>query len=216
MKNVEIKVVVLDWSGTVSDDRRCVWLANVAVLRMFGKPDMTFEEWLPRTTLTAAEILHNHGVNGYPEHLNRLYSQELARVKKDGVKPEVYLEAKDTLMELSARGFGLAVLSSHPRTHLLVEAGDFGLAGLLSMLVGDSTDKAVDLAKIAIKMQVRKREILYVGYTIFDIQAAKKAGVASGAICQGYHTRDRLEAENPDFLFNSLREIPEVISRVSA
>jgi phosphoglycolate phosphatase-like HAD superfamily hydrolase len=49
--------------------------------------------------------------------------------------------------------------------------------------------------------------ISYIGDTVYDIRSSKKAGTCSGAVCTGYHTRERLEKENPDLLLENLSEL---------
>lgn len=215
MKNREVTLVILDWSGTVSDDRRSVWAANMEMLRQSGKATMTFEEWLPKTRLTAAEFLWDHGIAGSKESLTAWYQQELALAKERGIMPIAYPDAHETLSLLSSSGVAVAVLSSHPEQHLREEAADFGLDGFLSTIVGSSHDKAEGLRKLLSALGALDKETaLFVGDTVFDIQAAKEVGVLSGGACTGYHTRERLEAEGPDFLFNSLSEIRGVVGGI--
>jgi beta-phosphoglucomutase-like phosphatase (HAD superfamily) len=39
-----IKLYIFDWSGTLSDDRRPVYEANMRVLVAYGKQRMTFQQ----------------------------------------------------------------------------------------------------------------------------------------------------------------------------
>ena len=61
---MEPRLFVFDWSGTISDDRKPVYTANMRLLQGHGKPTMTFEEWLPRTRMTPGEFLADHGIYG--------------------------------------------------------------------------------------------------------------------------------------------------------
>ena len=54
---------------------------------------------------------------------------------------------------------------------------------------------------------------IYLGDTIYDIRAAKKAGVHSVGVATGYHVRERLVNENPDFVVDSLTEFQSTITK---
>jgi phosphoglycolate phosphatase-like HAD superfamily hydrolase len=218
MKAREITVVVLDWSGTVSDDRQPVYTANMALLAQAGKPTMTFKEWLPKTRLTVDEFLRDHGVDGYPFDIKHDYRVELARAKERGIVPTPYPDAHEALDKLSSAGITLVVLSSHPSSHLEDEAQAFGLRDFFGdRMIGDSSNKAAGLAMVMRKLRVYwPPGLLYVGDTVYDIRAAKEMGVLAGGMCGGYHAKERLEAERPDFLFNNLSEISTVVTSALA
>lgn len=61
--------------------------------------------------------------------------------------------------------------------------------------------------------KISKYAVYYIGDTIYDIQAAKKANVFSIAITAGYHLKERLQKENPDLIVESLKELAEYFSK---
>src|SRR3989344_4207780 len=71
----DIGLLVFDWSGVISDDRMPVYEANMRILEDYGKPTISFEEWLPRTTMTPVEFLKNHGVFGDDKKMFALYKK---------------------------------------------------------------------------------------------------------------------------------------------
>ena len=214
MQNRGIKTVVLDWSGTVSDDRRLVWTANMAILRHYGLKEIPFEEFIPRVQMTVAEMAKIFGITDDPTAINKLYKDNLVLAKSNGLTPRPYPGAEATLSHLKSIGVTVAILSSHPSIHLEEEAELFGLRHLLTNLTGDSSDKVAGLHQIMQGLGADKTRLLYVGDTVFDVRAAKEAGVVSGAILTGYHTRERLEAEQPDYLFSSLSDIRGVVRSI--
>ncbi|MDE1860152.1 MAG: HAD family hydrolase [Candidatus Micrarchaeota archaeon] len=200
-------MVIFDWSGVISDDRRPVYESNMRVLEAHGKKRFTFEEWLPRTTLTPIELFANHGVTGDREVLFREYRDNLAQVKKEGIVTTVYPDAKVALQSLAEKGKELVVISSHPEEHLLKEAIDYGVKRYFSKFVGNVKDKAQELSELCSVQGINPLDTVYVGDTIYDIQAAKKAGVRSVGITNGYHVKERLRTENPEFIVDSLTEL---------
>lgn len=199
----KIKIIIADWSGVFSDDRLPVYEANMRVLEAHGKPRFTFEEWLPRTTVSPIEIFADHGVTGDPKVLFEEYAAALAQVKAEGIIPVVYPDAKEALSELSSK-IPIFVLSSHPKEHILEEAAAYDIKEYFSGFIGSVRDKSAAIIRVYSEERVSKSEAVYMGDTMYDIQAAKKAGVLSIAITTGYHIKSRFEQENPDFIVDSL------------
>lgn len=207
---MKINLFVFDWSGVISDDRAPVYEANMQMLRDYGKPTMTFEEWLPRTTLTPIEFVNNHGVYDDPEKLWNIYKKHLNDAIESGIVPKVYPDAHDVFEHLRGNDKMLAVLSSHPADNLRREAEEYGLNEFLTLILGNSKDKVEGLLAVCGDLKRDPEHSLYTGDTIYDIQAANEAGLHSAGVCQGYHIRERLESENPEFIFETLSDIKKL------
>lgn len=56
-------------------------------------------------------------------------------------------------------------------------------------------------------------QVLKIGDTVADIQEGKNAKAITAAILAGTQTKEDLEKQNPDFIFNNLREIKYIIDQ---
>lgn len=195
---MKIEVFAFDWSGVLSDDRRPVHEANMRLLVHFGLPRMTFEEWLPQTTASAVEFMANHGVHADRTKLFALYTRFFNQANAEGIVPTVYPHAADVLGYAKRKGRINVVLSAHPAENLMREAREYGLDHFLTSITGSSSNKADSLREIVAQLGVKPDAVLYSGDTIYDIRHAKQAGVCSAGIVGGYHSLERLAAENPD------------------
>lgn len=211
MKNKAHKFVIFDWSGVISDDRRTVYEANMRILADYGKPCLTYEQWLISTAANAVDFLQGQGVAEKAEKLTELYERYLNEVECRGIKPVMYHDAPDVLKYVRRRGKRAAVLSSHPAENLQNEAEDYGLLCYFDLLEGGSRNKAHDIVTICRRFCIAPSSVIYVGDMAYDIRSAKKAGVGAGGVTTGYHSRDRLLAEDPDYLFDSLLELKSII-----
>ncbi len=200
-------LLVFDWSGVISDDRRPVYEANMALLEHFGKPTMTFEEWLPQTKLTAEDFLKSQGVVADPDEAYQLYKRFYGEALERGVLPHVYPDAQETLRFLQREGKRLTVLSSHPEENLRREAGEYGLEGFFEGFKCDVKNKAQGLKDICWGLRVIRSTAAYLGDTIYDIGAAREAGVTAIGVADGYHTRERLLTAQPHHVIDHLSEI---------
>lgn len=204
-----IDLVILDWSGVVSDDRKPVYEADMRCLAPDGRHPYTFEEWLVLTERfsTVGALLRAHGFEGDDETLFGIFKQHYSEVVASGIKPEMYPEVSEVLCQLKFLGKPLLVLSSHPVGNLAQEAKDYGIAEFFDYLFGGIQNKTEALRNICQKMGINSQAVLYIGDTLFDIRAAKEAGLKSAGISTGYHRAESLAKEQPDILLKSLSEI---------
>lgn len=208
-----MNLFIFDWSGVISDDRKPVYEANMRILDDNGIPRMAFDEFLLNTDLTAAEFLAKQGLASTQEELLRLYKKYFDIVISEGTTPQIYTDVKEVLAYLSIKDKILAVLSSHPESNLKQEARNYGIEHYFRCIVGNSRDKSSGIVQIVENIGIAPGKTIYLGDTVYDIIAAKKAGVHSAAISgpngeqRGYHSRQRLEMEHPDFLLDSLEDL---------
>jgi phosphoglycolate phosphatase-like HAD superfamily hydrolase len=198
---------MIDWSGVVSDDRKPVYEANMLVLKTYGVSRIPFDEWLPRTTLSPRELFARMGLSEDPEVLFKEYQAALVNVRESGVAPFAYPDAEKFFHGLKEREIKIIVVSSHPKDHLLAEADEYRLTPYVSRFVGSARDKTQEIMRVLGKRSPRKA--VYLGDTIYDIQAARKAGVVPIGVATGYHTRLRLEMCAPRLVVDSLSELLE-------
>lgn len=207
-KKLDVKVVIFDWSGTISNDILPCYNAGMKVRREFGLPDMDLKEWKRNLAPTAVDFFKREGVKEDPYKIFKMFSDFFAEGPN---RPKLFEDAKEVLSFLKSRGKTISIVSGHPHTHLQDEVKAFGLGEFLSSVFGSVHDKTEKLAEITKQLGVRPSEIAYVGDTTHDINAAKKAGVHSIAITRGYQEEGQLEKEGPDLLIDSLEDLKDII-----
>lgn len=200
----DIQLILSDWSGVMSDDRPPVYESNQRLRERYDLPRISFEEWLPETKLTCHEYLASCGIAVAPDEARELYTETFRRVRGDGIHPTVYPDARAFV---KGAGRDIIVVSSHPRSHLLAEADEYGLAPRIRQFIGDAHDKAAEIRQALERFRLRPHQALYMGDTVYDIQAGKAAGVVTIGVATGYHLEDRLRAESPDAVARSLSEL---------
>lgn len=202
----DIKALIFDWSGVISDDRLPVYEANKVVMEKHGVAHESFENWLLHTTASAPLYFASRGITADPAVLMEEYRTALQGSKERAIHPVIYPDAAATLKTLAASK-KLFVVSMHPHDHLQKEAYAYGVQEYLSGILGEVKDKATAIEGILKSSELAPLSVLYVGDTIFDIQAAKRAGVASVGISTGYQTHDVLVAEHPDLVIAKFSDL---------
>jgi len=112
---------------------------------------------------------------------------------------------------LSAAGLRLALVSSD------TEANARQQLGALSALFSDFDcgaalmGKASKFRRVVRRAGLKPADVIAIGDEVRDIEAARAAGLACGAVAWGYAAPEALRARNPDFLFARLTEIAETL-----
>lgn len=202
-----INRIIFDWSGVISDDRLPVYETNMRLLEKYGRSRINFSHWLPITKFSVVEFLESFGIYGNPQKILEEYRDILNAVRKEGIHPRVYSDAKQSLKNLVKKGIRLAVLSSHPEKNLKEEPKEYGLADFFEKFLGSSRDKTLGIVDILKGWNVSNKNVSYIGDTIYDIQAAKKANVFSIGITTGYYIKSRLLVEEPNLIVDSLKDL---------
>ena len=205
-----LKIIISDHSGVLSDDIKPVYEANMMLLRDHRKKRISLEQWKELSSLTPAGFLRNCGIPADEKETYETYKRYFNELVANGMHPEMIPEVDKTLEYLVSRGARLIVLSSHPHENLIHETAEYGIQRFFELIIGNTTDKALSLIDICNRMGFDRKTVMYLGDTVYDVRAARAADVLAGAVSTGYHSYERLDAENPDFMleeFSWLRGI---------
>jgi phosphoglycolate phosphatase len=190
---------IFDHSGVLSDDRLPVYEANRLLLERYGLPQISFAEWLKASKASAGEFLHSLGATAPLDQINQEYKviyTELGNREPDPIKPTMYPNAPQVLETLKKeKKMKLAIVSSHPRTNLISELEEYGIAQFFDEISGDPSPKTQRIISICSLFEISPSQTIFVEDTVYGLESGRKAGVNCFGITTGYHSRERLEAE---------------------
>lgn len=203
-----IKLVICDWSGVISDDRKPVYEANMQLLIDHAGTRMPMEQWIALTGATAHGFLVNCGItDADPNETFETYQRYFEEFSKQPrFEPVMYPDARQALQYLKETcSKKLAILSTHPEQDLLKEMEGYGLSRFFERenIFASSTNKVKGIEDICRKLRVSGNDTLFLGDMTYDIDAAREAGIYSAAVCGGYHDEARLKDCNPDWLLKN-------------
>ncbi len=114
------------------------------------------------------------------------------------------------LQELSRRGTILAIVSSNSWENIRRILGP-EVASLIRYTECNVSmfGKTSRLKKILSASRISSRDAIFIGDEVRDGEAARKAGVAFGAVTWGYNNRESLEAGSPEEMFEEREAIFE-------
>jgi len=115
---------------------------------------------------------------------------------------------REALQGLFAQGVLLSIVSSNSRANVERILGAELAALMVRYECGVSLfGKAAKIRAMVRALQVAPAEAIYVGDEIRDAEAARKAGVAFGAVAWGQCSREALHAQAPERFFHEVTDL---------
>jgi phosphoglycolate phosphatase len=133
-------------------------------------------------------------------HMRRLKGQHIADIP-------LFQGADAMLRTLSGAGFRLALVSSDSEANARRQLGE--LATLFSHFdCGASIfGKATKFRRVIRRAGLAPGAVLSIGDEVRDIEAARSAGIACGAVRWGFASTEALRARAPDMIFERMEDI---------
>jgi phosphoglycolate phosphatase len=201
------RLVILDFDGTLADS--WPWLVGALgdTARHFG---------LPPVTPALAETLRGQDSRaalstlGVPTWQVPRLAAHLRRLAAEAPAPPLFPGIPALLRRLSGAGLALAIASSNTEAQIRRALGG-ELAGLVGHIAAGASvfGKAARFRRLLRATGIPAAAAIAIGDETRDIEAARAAGIAAGAVAWGYAAAPLLAAHRPDMLFTS----PEDIAR---
>lgn len=205
---VQPQLIVFDFDGTLADS--FPWFAAElnAVARDWGFRQVTDEEAARLRRLSADAIFRQLQVPRWKipwiaRDLRRRMTRDIARIALfEGIAP--------LLSRLAASDRRVAIISSNARENIRAVLGPELCAGIDAFECGAALNgKAQRLKRLSRRTGVPTAAMIYIGDEVRDIEAARRAGAAAGAVAWGYNCESVLCARAPDRLFQAVTELSE-------
>ncbi len=199
-----IKNLILDWSGTVVDDLDAVFRATNHVLRRYGSPEISRDEFRLKFRLPWIEF--------YKEHLPQIPRDGLDKVFWEVMLPEqkgigLLPHAMDFLMFAKTHQLPLFVCSTVDPTSFWGQSDRLGVSPFLKKAYVGVEDKRAVIHHILEENQLDPLETLFVGDMVHDVETAHHGGVGACAVLTGFDPEAKLAAVKPDHWLRDLREL---------
>lgn len=205
--------VLFDWDGTLVDSYHADSAAYLAMFRDMGIP------WgLP-------DLARHYSPNWY--HVYRAAKLPEARWNDADRSwrahyakhsPQLIPGAREVL-EAVRRHHRIGLVTSGDRDRVTRQLRDFRLTRIFRARVcgGDTRMKKphpAPLRKALRCMSLRASACVYVGDSPEDLQMARSAGARAIAVLGPFPTEQRLRAAKPEYLLESIRELPELLEKL--
>ena len=203
-------LVIFDFDGTLADSAG--WTAGVFndVAERFGYRAVTADELQMLRGRTNREIIRYLGVPTWKmplivTHMRKLMTRDAGTIRLFGGVDEL-------LRRLSEAGVRLAIVSSNTQDNIVRILGPENAARIQHYECGASLfGKAAKFRRVLKHSGIAADRAIAIGDEVRDIEAAREAGVSSGAVAWGYATDDLLREHDPTIMFDTLESILDAV-----
>jgi phosphoglycolate phosphatase len=205
------KLVIFDFDGTLADT--FPWfmrIINDVADRYRFKRIVPHEVELLRG-MGATEIMAHLGVPRWKlpliaGHMRRRKAREIGETR-------LFAGVDRLLARLVEAGVRVAIVSSNSEANVRTVLGP-ALAGHISFFeCGASVfGKATRFRKVLRRSGILPPQALCIGDEVRDLDAARRAGIAFGAVAWGFTRAEALQARGPNVLFSSFDEIADSLT----
>jgi phosphoglycolate phosphatase len=193
-----LRLVILDWDGTVSDSIARIVTCLQMSAHQSGLPEPSLHEGREVIGLGLPEALATLFPSCNRDELEALrdcYSRNYVQLDRD--PPDFYPGVQETLAELKSRGIQLAVATGKSRKGLnRVLKGHDMVEFFEATRCADETASKPDplmLTEILADLGVCPAQAVMVGDTEFDMEMAVRANVDRVGVSYGAHSGERLQ-----------------------
>ena len=210
--DAQIDLVIFDFDGTLADSTAWAIRAVRPLAERFKFRAVTEDEIAMLRGRTSREIIAYLGLPLWKVPLVAAHGKKMMAAEAHAIP--LFSGTGDLLRGLSAAGLRLAIVSSNSEATIRSILGA-DLAGLVDHYGCGAAifGKAAKFKAVVKAARIPKERVLCIGDETRDIEAAREAGLACGAVEWGYATRRALADHRPTMMFSAMDEI---ISRVAA
>ncbi|MFK8828948.1 phosphoglycolate phosphatase [Klebsiella michiganensis] len=191
---------VVTWIGNGADvliQRALTWARQerAALRAAQGKPSVDHDD-IPQAEQQAI--------------LRKLFDRYYGEVAEEG--SFLFPAVADTLGALHAKGLPLALVTNKPTPFVAPILASLDIAKYFTVVIGGDEVKnkkphPEPLLLVAEKLGLAPAELLFVGDSRNDIQAAKAAGCSSIGLTYGYNYGEPISLSEPDYIFDQFNEL---------
>ncbi|MCQ2519078.1 MAG: HAD-IA family hydrolase [Lachnospiraceae bacterium] len=216
---MQVKYVIFDLDGTLLDTSVGVKQAICYTVKQYGLPVPTEEEM---DTFIGPPIYESF-VRYYK--MSDEESKKATEIFRDAYKNQFLMGATaydgiyDLLKKLKSLGIKTGVATNKRDDYAKVLLRGFGFDEYFDFILGSDMENKMKKPDIVIKCMealgaVDKQEVILVGDTVFDMEAAEQIGIGFIGVTYGFGFSAKKQDSDPDILFSRTEEIYKYISNM--
>ena len=122
----------------------------------------------------------------------------------------------NTLRKISETGLTMGLVTNSGRAPVISILSDYGFLPYMEVVITrnemtrmkPSPDGLLEATRL---LQLEPSDILYVGDSVLDIEAANRAGIKCASIPTGSYPVESLRKMSPDFIFETMRDLESIL-----
>ena len=198
-------LAIFDYDGTLADS--FPWFCSVLnqTARQFGFREVAQGEADELRELDSRQIIARLGVPLWKMPAIALHMRKLSAEAGDAVA--LFPDAEQMLASLVASGVAVAIVSSNSEAVIRRTLGRAAHHVSHFSCGASLWGKSAKFKPVIRQAGGERQQTIAIGDEIRDIDAARRAGIASGAVTFGYNTGESLRARGPDLIFDDYGQL---------
>ncbi|MCK3658080.1 phosphoglycolate phosphatase [Pasteurellaceae bacterium Pebbles2] len=221
----QFKVIGFDLDGTLVDSLPDLALSVNSALAEFNLPqapeslvltwigngaDILIGRALDWAKAETGKSLNDDEIKQLKRRFGFYYGENICNISR------LYLNVKETLEQLKAQGFTLAVVTNKPTKHVQPVLAAFGIDHLFSEMLGGQSLPEIKphpapLYYLCGKFGIYPHQLLFVGDSRNDIIAAHNAGCAVVGLTYGYNYNIPISESKPDWVMDDFADLLKIV-----
>jgi phosphoglycolate phosphatase len=202
-------LVIFDLDGTLADSfpwfrRHVNGVADRFAFRRIDDEDVDSLRHAGSREILARLEVPAWKLPAIARHMRRLKGRHIADIP-------LFAGADTMLRTLAATGFRLALVSSDSEANARRQLGELGALFSHVDCGASIFGKAAKFRRILRRAGVRPAQAIAIGDEVRDIEAARAAGIACGAVRWGFASAEALQAHAPDLTFERMEDIARAL-----
>lgn len=207
---MKYKLVIFDFDGTLADSFPYFLRTVNTLATTYNFPRIEPENVDQLRGLDARQMMKNAKLPAWKIPL--IANAFIRLMAKDIDQIRLFEGVPDLLKQLSDQGVRVAIVSSNSEENIRQVLGPENAALIMYYGCGTSLfGKQHKFRKAIAKSGVMASEVLCIGDEVRDVEAAKEAALAFGAVAWGYTRIDVLEAQADIDLFYTVDDILQAV-----
>lgn len=202
------KLIIFDFDGTLADT--FAWFVNIMdeLAEKYKFTKINKDELEILRSFDANKMIKHHAVPLWK--MPMIGNHVRKSMSKDIHKIHLFKSVGHLLHRLAGKGIKLAIATSNSYDNVRHVLGPENAALISHYECGVSVfGKSTKLRKIVKRSGLQQSETILIGDEIRDIDAARKANIAFGAVSWGYTRIAALKAHSPKEVFTCVDDIVE-------
>src|SRR3989344_4717538 len=190
-----MKLILLDWNGTLLDDIPVWYDAVQEIFRRFGKEAPTIEQYFRELEGDYLAIYTSRGIEATRDELNEIYEPHYQEhIHNARLIPNV----RKTLQGLKRQGHTIWLVTGQQEQLVSPLLKKFRISSYFRGGKFHAMNKAEVIREIREAEKVAQEDCFLVGDAPSDIRHATRAGITSIAFLGGYIPEELIRAAEPD------------------
>ncbi|MDH5810824.1 MAG: HAD-IA family hydrolase [Candidatus Methanomethylicaceae archaeon] len=213
-----VKGIVFDLDGTLVDSVDSIWRSSDYVLRSNGYRGLDREDVVKVMGKTIFDLFLSVEPRLSPQEQHKLF-EEYRRTYMNFIEhTKLIPKVREILLFLRSRRLKMAVVTTKSRENAEKILSFFGIRSFFDLVIGfedvrEHKPSAEPIMRAAEGLGLQASELVVVGDTEVDIRAGREAGALTVAVKTGVTPLEKIIAESPNFLIESVSDLPEVLMR---